>query len=116
VSFLLLYYVLRIDRIDLRMAASLFARATPKYRSTLCKLYQIAFVLCAAGIANRTNMVCEVVLRSEYVDFQVVAEEIAEAGSPAVVENLLNHRGGEMEIVYKRRREIAQMGRGIKVE
>jgi hypothetical protein len=106
-ALVLVFRALRTDTVDLRLIAHLFSRQTTRYKSTLCKLYQIAFVLCAAGICRRTGQVCEVVLVDGYVDFQVVSEPAAE--EPLGIRNLLNRQSEELEAVMRRRKEMKEL-------
>jgi len=62
ISFILLFHALKVDHLDLRYAARLFSLNTTRYKTTLCKLYQICFILGAFGITSRSPHVCEVVL------------------------------------------------------
>jgi hypothetical protein len=59
-SFLLLFAAVRMDTLDLRKVSAFFSRNTGRYKSTLCKLYQIALILGALGITERTENPCEV--------------------------------------------------------
>ena len=65
-SFLLLFYALKVKKLDLRYVSKLFSENTTRYKTTLCKLYQICFILNALGITQRSNNVCEVILNDEY--------------------------------------------------
>jgi hypothetical protein len=111
VNLLLLFSALRSDRVDLRFAGNLFSRQTARYKSTLCKLYQINYTLCAAGVSNRTSQVCEIMLLSPYVDFRVVPSSTAIPSHPLLLETLLNHHDAEpaSEFVNHRRAEIADL-------
>jgi hypothetical protein len=100
-NFLLLFSALRTDNLDLKRVCLLFTRGTAKYRSTLCKLYQIAFVLGAAQITARTSHVCEVVLLQDYIDF-----ELAPPGSANLPERFSNPLNLS---VYRRRNELEAM-------
>jgi hypothetical protein len=108
VAFILMFHALRTNHIDLRFIGNLFSRQTQRYKSTLCKLYQINYVLCAAGISERTAQVCEVVLLDSYIDFQVVPAEKPEDSGPVQINSLLNRRRPrpEFEFIYRRRKEI----------
>jgi hypothetical protein len=59
-SFLLLFAALRVEVLDLRKVSAFFSRGNGNYKSTLCKLYQIALILGALGITERTESPCEV--------------------------------------------------------
>jgi hypothetical protein len=112
-NFLLVFSALRIDRVDLRLVANLFARGTARFRPILCKLYQVAFVLSAARITARTSQVCEVMLMAEYIDFEVLPVANPNADDPVFVEAMLNHRTRvEFQFVYERREEMRSLWEG----
>jgi hypothetical protein len=114
VNLLLLFCALRTDRIDLRFAGNLFSRQTTRYKSTLCKLYQINYTLCAAGVSNRTSQVCEVVLLNPYLDFPVIPNAENMPVNPAMLDSLLNRRKTEPihKYIQMRRKEIAELFEG----
>lgn len=62
VNFLLIYYALETNCLDLRIIATLFSRGTMRMKTTLSKLYQISYILCSIGVCKRNSQVCEVVL------------------------------------------------------
>jgi hypothetical protein len=107
----LVFYAVRSNQLDLRMAAAVFARGTNGFQSTLCKLYQIAFVLSTAGIVTRTSLACELRLMGQWVDFAVVPTELDEEHSPLSLETLLNHKTPETQFAYKRRKELGEIYR-----
>jgi hypothetical protein len=107
ISFLLMFHALRTDHLDLRFVAHLFSRGTTRYKSTLCKLYQITYVLCAAGIMNRTAQVCDVVLFEQYFDFAVIPPQAPVLATPIRIESLLNHHMGcDNPHIHQRRKEL----------
>ena len=75
VCFLLLFFALKTDHLDLRFVGNLFSRQTSRYKTTLCKLYQISYILGSVGITNRTNQVCEVVLNKPYYNEEIIPYE-----------------------------------------
>jgi hypothetical protein len=109
-DYLLLYRALRTSHLDLRMAATLFARGTTIFRSTLCKLYQITYVLCSAGVATRTALACDVALLDQYMDFEVLPSDRKESANPADLTTMLNHREDpEFDYVHQRRKEFREV-------
>jgi hypothetical protein len=106
IAFMLMYYGLRTDHLDVRMVATIFSRGTNRFRSTLCKLYQIAFVLSAAGIVTRTTVPCDVRLIGQWLDFPVVPPESRDESCPASLEMLLNRKGPGTQFVHKRRKQM----------
>ena len=67
-SFLLLFGAIKTNRVDLRFVSQFFSHGTARYKTTLCKLYQICYILGAIGVTKRTAQVCEVILSDEYCD------------------------------------------------
>lgn len=67
-SFLLLFGAIKSNRVDLRFVSQFFSHGTTRYKTTLCKLYQICYILGAIGVTKRTAQVCEVILSDEYCD------------------------------------------------
>jgi hypothetical protein len=108
VRFMLMFRALRTNQVDLRFVGNLFARKTNRYKSTLCKLYQISFVLCAVGVCARTSQVCQVVLSPAYVNFPLVEPERAVEADPREIDSLLNRRSGNeaIDCALRRRKEI----------
>jgi hypothetical protein len=60
IAFLMLFPALGTREIDLREASWFFARTTKKYKTVLCNLYQIAVILGALGLTDKTKNMCEV--------------------------------------------------------
>ena len=67
-SFLLLFAAIKTNRVDLRFVSQFFSHGTARYKTTLCKLYQICYILGAIGVTKRTSHVCEVILNDDYCD------------------------------------------------
>lgn len=105
ICFLLLFFALKTNHLDLRYVGNLFSRQTSRYKTTLCKLYQISYILGAVGITNRTNQVCEVVLNKPYYNDDIIPDDAnqnstglspnekkqQEDNNPMSIFSLLNH-------------------------
>jgi hypothetical protein len=106
--FMLMFHAVQTNHLDLRFVGNLFSRKTTRYKSTLCKLYQITFVLCAAGICDRTSQVCQVVLCRPYVDFPTLEVESLGEADPRKIDSLLNRKKGSeiAECALRRRKEM----------
>lgn len=93
ISFLLLFSAVRTNRLDLRFVSQFFSHGMNRYKTTLCKLYQICYILCAIGVTKRTSQVCEVVLNEEYCDNS--PKEVVKKKEPEVsmmsITSLLNN-------------------------
>ena len=66
--FILLFYALRSNKLDIRFAGQFLSRGTGRYKTTLCKLYQISYILSALGITTRSDQVCEVIMNPPYIE------------------------------------------------
>jgi len=66
ICFMLMFFAQQTNKIDLRFVGQFFSRNTGRYKTTLCKLYQICYILSALGITSRTQTVCEVVINPPY--------------------------------------------------
>lgn len=124
VYFLLLFHAMKTDHLDLRFVGQLFSRETSRYKTTLCKLYQISYILSAVGITKRTTQVCEVVLSQPYYD-DIIVEDLPEDNprhivpqlsiDPLSIDALLNRPATtrkvnpEYQFVYDRRKEIRDL-------
>ena len=76
--FLLLFFSLKSDKLDIRFAGQFLSRGTGRYKTTLCKLYQISYILSALGVTARSEQVCEVVLDHQFIsdeDIYIPPEE-----------------------------------------
>jgi hypothetical protein len=98
IAFLMLFPALGTREIDLREASSFFARTTKKYKTVLCKLYQIAVILGALGLTNKTQNMCEVRMMPPLEPLLAVDE------SPISIGKLLN-RPTDGDGQYKARRD-----------
>ena len=93
INLCLLFFAVMSNKLDLRFVAQLFSHNTTRYKTTLCKLYQISYILGAAGITTRTDKVCQVVLNRPY--FSVDTLEPAEpepSDTPLSIFSLLNRK------------------------
>ena len=66
ICFILLFFAQQINKLDLRFVGQFFSRNTGRYKTTLCKLYQICYILGALGITSRTQTVCEVIMNPPF--------------------------------------------------
>jgi hypothetical protein len=84
VSFLMLFPALGTHEIDLREASAFFSRNNQKYKTVLCKLYQIAVILASLGLTNRTENVCQIKV------LPPVLRLFDDHQNPMSIDNLLN--------------------------
>ncbi|EAY06276.1 hypothetical protein TVAG_475100 [Trichomonas vaginalis G3] len=73
--FLLLFYALKSNKVDIRFAAQFFSRGTGRYKTTLCKLYQISYILNAIHVTTRSEQVCEVILNPPFITSQDIVDD-----------------------------------------
>lgn len=113
VCFLLLFSALKTNHLDLRFVGQLFSRETSRYKTTLCKLYQISYILSSIQITNRTSTVCEVVLLPPYIIDDILPDEPDNKANhsiiPISIDALLNNHikiNPENQYIYDRRHEL----------
>jgi hypothetical protein len=103
VSFVLLYAALRVEVLDLRKVSAFFSRHVGRYKTTLCKLYQIALILGAVNVMERHCNVCEIRL---VAPFTQLLNDTRDA-NPLSIPNLLN-RHDEQKVDEERRADFAK--------
>lgn len=104
-SFLRLFYALGTNVLDIRIIGKFLSRDTNRYKSTLCKLYQISYILGAIDIILRNgNQACEVTLHESFRRF--LKKPVVQ--DPLSLESLLNRRDGQISnnIFENRMQEI----------
>jgi hypothetical protein len=104
VSFLLLYAALRVEILDLRRVSAFFSRNVGRYKTTLCKLYQIAMILGALDVTERHCNVCEIKLLPPFTQLLGDTRE----ANPLSIPNLLNRHGDKGSDPEERRGEFAK--------
>jgi hypothetical protein len=104
VSFVLLFGALHLDTLDLREVSCFFSRNTIRYKSTLCKLYQIALILGALGVVEKTTNACEVKIHPPFG----VELHKPDNGNPLFVDSLLNRPARQGDSISRRRAEYQQ--------
>ena len=103
-SFILLFFALRTDKLDLRFTAQFFSRNTSRYKTTLCKLYQVAYILAALDLTSKTSHVCEVIIQPEI--FGLTPLNITQSNSSVSIQSLLHGSDDALNsAILKRRKE-----------
>jgi hypothetical protein len=105
IAFLMLFPALGTYKIDLRDASSFFARSTTKYKTVLCKLYQIAVILGALGLTNKTQNMCEVRI------LPLLEGLLRNDDNPMAIGRLLNRPLGGIDPFQARRDEYRRFAR-----
>jgi hypothetical protein len=91
ISFLRLFFGAGTVTIDLRTASNFFSRGTARYKTTLCKLYQITYILSAIEVIQKTGNVCEVVLSPLYAQYLYKCPDRVPP-DPISLQGMLNNR------------------------
>ena len=67
ICFLLMFYALKSNKVDIRFVGQFLSRETGRYKTTLCKLYQISYILSTIGVTTRSEQVCEVIMNPPFI-------------------------------------------------
>lgn len=86
VSFVLCFLVLQQRSLDIKNVAMFLSRDNGRFKSTLCKLYQITYILEAVGIVAKTVTPSQFILAEPYY----AVAPIVEVDSPFSIKSLLN--------------------------
>jgi hypothetical protein len=86
VALLMLFPAIGTKTLNLRDVSAFFSRDWQRYKTTLCKLYQITLILGALEITERTEVACEVRLRERFATLV----DGHEPDNPFAIETLLN--------------------------
>jgi hypothetical protein len=100
-SLILLFAAMRVEVIDLREVSCWFSRNSGRYKTTLCKLYQIALILGAVGVLQRTQNVCEVKIQAPFTELLDEEPEM----SALSIETLLNRPPTNGDAINRRKAE-----------
>jgi hypothetical protein len=104
-ALILMFPALRTLEINLRELSAFFSRETKRFKTTLCKLYQITLILGALDIMERTAQPCEVTLKAPFTRI-ILDEDPAQGEEAFAIENLLFRPNLSHEDVAKRREEF----------
>jgi hypothetical protein len=109
VGFVLCFLALRMRTLDIKQVSRYLSHQTGRQKSRLCKLYQIAHILEAAGVITRSEVAGEIVIVEKFfapVDLKDPAK------NPFAIESILNRaRPGEEQTLQNRRSDFcAQAG------
>lgn len=99
IAFLLLYSAIGANVIDLKATCMFFSRNSNRYRTTLCKLYQIILILGAINVVSKTDSVRQIHLLSPY------CECLLGNNGPDSIEFLLNRTDNDKNNQIKKRRD-----------
>jgi hypothetical protein len=102
ISFIMLFPALSTDVLNLRDASTFFSRDTPRYKTTLSKLYQITLILGALDLTQRTENPTEIRLKPPYTEILSVKA----MDNPLAIEKLLNGPSKWEDTLEARRAEF----------
>lgn len=108
-SLILLFYALKTDKLDLRDVAFFFARQSPRYKTTLNKLYQIVHIMSSIELMKKTQQLGEVIISTGYFSYEVISENDYQKVDPGSIKSFLNtDKSKIIRAVQKRRNEFKQ--------
>jgi hypothetical protein len=67
-ALLMMFPAIGTDRLNLKDVSAFFSRDTQRYKTTICKLYQIKLILCGLGILQKTETTSEVKIIQPYTE------------------------------------------------
>jgi hypothetical protein len=104
-ALLMMFPAIGIFIINLRQLSSFFASETHKFKTTLCKLYQITLILGALGITAKTEQPCEVCLNPPFTQIIFEPQSLAPERMFAI-QNIINTPYLSEQDLQKRREEF----------
>ncbi|KAK8843189.1 hypothetical protein M9Y10_025035 [Tritrichomonas musculus] len=99
---MLCFLVMRVYTLDIKHVAIFLSRYNNRYKTTLCKLYQVTHILESAGIISKTFVPCVFTLNKEFVRF--VDIRIQDEENPLSLVNLLNDHSSTGSLAIEERR------------
>ncbi|OHS93390.1 hypothetical protein TRFO_11791 [Tritrichomonas foetus] len=104
VSFVLLFFALNQRSLDIKQIGVFLSKNNGRYKTTLCKLYQIAHILEAATIFQKSISPGEMTLGESF--FVPVEIDKCEEVNPLSIESLLNKPSPTNNTLMRRRMEF----------
>lgn len=99
---MLCFLVMRVYTLDIKHVAIFLSRYNNRYKTTLCKLYQVTHILESAGIISKTFVPCVFTLNKGFVRF--VDIKIQDEENPLSLVNLLNDHSSTGSLVIEERK------------
>jgi hypothetical protein len=106
IGFVLCFLALREPTLEIKHISRYLSRRTGRNKSTLCKLYQIAHILEATGIVQRSLVPGQLTIVDRFfapIELKKLQEE-PNSKSPYAIGSILNHSDPRDEIVYQKRK------------
>jgi hypothetical protein len=107
IGFLLCFFALHLPTLRIKQISRFLARKTGRIKSTLCKLYQIAHILGAAGVVLRSDIPGEVTIADRFfvpVELDIPDEPMTKK-KPLGIDFILNRPPPDSETPLRKRRQ-----------
>ncbi|OHS98023.1 hypothetical protein TRFO_35667 [Tritrichomonas foetus] len=75
INLVLLFFALQANTLDIKKIGQFLSRHNKRLKTTLCKLYQITFILDAAGILSKGDNIGEIVLNPRFFALRMPMKE-----------------------------------------
>jgi hypothetical protein len=105
---LMMFPAIGTERLNLRDISAFFSRDIQRYKTTICKLYQITVILSALGIIKKTENPCEVKIIPPYTD--LLMDDIFN-DNPMSLSRLLSRRSSPADLMKGRKIEFKKVCR-----
>jgi hypothetical protein len=101
-ALLLMFPALGTEIVNLKQLSAFFSRNRVRFKTTLCKLYQITLILGALEIIERTTNPCEVRIKPPFTKLLIDDRQ----GSPFAIQNLLIQPNDFQQAIDQRKIEF----------
>lgn len=109
--FILCFLVTQSQALDIKQIAMFLSRNNQRYKTTLCKLYQITHILEAGGILKHATIPSKIILVSKYCVFLNGQKKDTQIDSnPLSIQNLLNDHSVDFIREVEKRRFLIFVG------
>lgn len=104
-SLILCFLALQTPTLDIKQVAYFLSRENNRFKTTLCKLYQISHILDSIGILKRSEKSGEIELNQAYsIILPVISSNVNLVEGPFSIDSLLNRPVINIENIIKQRR------------
>lgn len=104
VSLLLCFMALNTQNLNIKQVALFLARENKRYKTMLCKLYQISHILEAIGIFTKSDKMGELTLDKQFFTVLPLEEQKPAPKNIYSIDYFLNSPQDDTEQVYRKRR------------
>lgn len=104
-SFVMMFFALRMESVDMKQMATFMSRNNGRYKTTLCKLYQISHILEASGIIAKSSIPGEMRIRKPYFELSGFVAQPRQQRKLSIIsiDSLLNRHLDDFEKVIELR-------------